>query len=623
MNENTINNDVTMGGTNGALLAGRYRVVRQLGQGGMGSVWLAEDEKLDGHLVALKLLPSVLISNQKAYRQIRNEAVVSMRLTHPNIVAVRHFEENGGNPFIVADYIDGQNLDAYLAERGKITEGEVRTLLKPIAEALDYAHSQGVVHRDVKPSNVMVDKVGHPYILDFGVAREIQETMTLVTGKAGAGTLMYMSPEQLRGGAPRPEQDVYSFAAMMYECLAGHTPFYRGRIEYQILNEQVLPLRSHSLLAQSILQGLSKDSMRRPRRCADLFPNEATESHGMGRKAFLDVFGLLKEANEAEKKRVDEVRKAATLTDEENAHLKSNGPQSDSFVVCSIVDFDKISEDDNSKLVRVFTGWRSGKGYIDVASDGINCQKGLKTVLAKPGAWIRLFESGGHPVEVKEQWSEGQLLTQGVLCGEYELGLLQVPSQRIMELPDELNEGLPLRYALKYVAAKNSGADYFESHIGYYLGESGIAVENEPRSLEGTDENGCKMFGPAHSAAEMEGIDGSFLVSVTPKTGTVCRLTCSSYADTGEEATSNASSVRYAFGCVYKSEFDRLPGTDKWLMRKRPNGHELVVETRYNADTGDYIIEATMTDPKLEALILCEASQVARTVKSEGMLCNQ
>ena len=212
MTYNTIDNDVTIaGGAEGALLANRYRVVRQLGQGGMGSVWLAEDTQLDNKLFAIKMLPSILVSNKRAYRQLKDEALVAMKLVHPNIVQLRAFEENNGNPFLVMDYIDGETLDDYLAEHSGTTsasaavnapaarstsgtggspvlsglpESEVIRLLKPIAAALDYAHGEGVVNRDVKPANVMIRKDGHPYILDFGIAREIQETMTREIGRA-------------------------------------------------------------------------------------------------------------------------------------------------------------------------------------------------------------------------------------------------------------------------------------------------------------------------------------------------------------------------------------------------------------------------------------------------------
>ena len=276
MNDNTISNDMTMGGANGTLLAGRYRIVRQLGQGGMGSVWLAEDTTLDNRQVAIKMLPSVLLSNKRAYQQIKSEALLSLKLLHSNIAPIRSFEENGGNPFLVEDYIHGKNLDDCLAEWGALADEEAVSLLKPIAEALDYAHRERVVHRDIKPANIMVREDGVPFVLDFGIAREMQETMTRVTGKLSSGTLMYMSPEQLKGGAPTPAQDVYSFAAMVYECLCGHPPFCRGQMEYQIINEQPEPLPHDTPLARMVMRALSKNPVVRPMTCVEILQGDLT-----------------------------------------------------------------------------------------------------------------------------------------------------------------------------------------------------------------------------------------------------------------------------------------------------------------------------------------------------------
>ena len=156
MQGRTINDDLTMSGGL-TVLASRYHIVRQLGQGGMGSVWLAEDSKLDGRNVAIKMLPSVLVLNKRAYRQIKAEALVSLKLAHPNIATLRSFDEDNGNPFLVVDYIDGQTLDDYLGEKGSLNEDEVLDILSPIARALDYAHSEHVVHRDIKPANIMID----------------------------------------------------------------------------------------------------------------------------------------------------------------------------------------------------------------------------------------------------------------------------------------------------------------------------------------------------------------------------------------------------------------------------------------------------------------------------------
>ena len=268
----TINDAVTMNRGENLLLAGRYQVVRQLGTGGMGSVWLAEDTLLDNNQFAIKMLPSILVANKRAYRQLKNEALVAMKLVHPNIMQIRAFEENNGNPFLVMDYIDGQTLDECLADKGTLSEEETIKILKPVAAALDYAHGEGVVHRDVKPANVMIRKDGRPFVLDFGIAREIQETMTRVTGKFSSGTLMYMSPEQLNGELPKKEQDIYSFAAMVYECLKGEPPFVRGQIEYQIVNNPPSPLPQGIApwLSATTMRGLAKKANDRPATCCEI-----------------------------------------------------------------------------------------------------------------------------------------------------------------------------------------------------------------------------------------------------------------------------------------------------------------------------------------------------------------
>ena len=268
MLQTTINDALTTG-CGETLLAGRYRVVKPLGQGGMGSVYLAEDTQLDNFKVAIKMLPAILVANKRAIRQLKSEALVSLKLSHPNIATMRAFEENDCNPFIVMDYVEGQTLDDLLADKGTLTEEEMRTILAPVAAALDYAHTRGVVHRDVKPGNVMIAKDGTPFVLDFGIAREIHETMTRVTGKLSSGTLMYMSPEQLTGELPAPAQDIYSFAAMVYECLKGEPPFVRGAIEDQIKNKSPAPLPGGARSCVSaVMAGLAKRPEERPVTCA-------------------------------------------------------------------------------------------------------------------------------------------------------------------------------------------------------------------------------------------------------------------------------------------------------------------------------------------------------------------
>jgi len=246
------------------VLAGRYEVLRRLGQGGMGQVYLAKDQTLNGREVALKTLHGLVAGNKRALKRLKKEAQNAMKLSHPHIVTTRSFEETEEGSFIIMDYIEGETLDDYLAECETLSENEVADLFGPIAEALDYAHSKGVIHRDISPSNVLLDQDKNVFLTDFGIAEEVRETVLRTTGQDTSGKVPYMSPEQLGGEKPTPAQDIYSLAATMYECLTGEPPFVRGDIAHQIRNADPKTLESESELAQRIMVGLAKDSSHRP-----------------------------------------------------------------------------------------------------------------------------------------------------------------------------------------------------------------------------------------------------------------------------------------------------------------------------------------------------------------------
>jgi len=258
------------------ILAGRYRVLRKLGEGGMGEVYLTEDQKLDGKLFAIKTPPTILARNARAVEVLKKEALRAMELSHPHIVTVRSFEETVEGVFIIMDYVDGETLEELLSRQGTLDEEELLRIFHPIAEALDYAHARGVIHRDLKPSNIMIASDGTAFIMDFGIACEAKETLTRFTGKeTTSGTLPYMSPEQVRGKRPEPAQDVYSLAATMYECLVGHPPFHRGDLYYQIINESPeTPANVASPLMSWILRGLAKEAEGRHGSCSVLVRND-------------------------------------------------------------------------------------------------------------------------------------------------------------------------------------------------------------------------------------------------------------------------------------------------------------------------------------------------------------
>jgi serine/threonine protein kinase len=258
-------------GRDAMTLARQYRIVRKLGEGGMGVVYLAEDMEMGNRPVAVKVLPPLLARNPRAVENLRKEAMVAINLTHPNIIRLYGFHSDGELKFLVMEYIDGQTLEERIlrSERHRLSIEEVLPIAEPVAAGLDYAHSRKppVFHRDLKPSNVMIDKEGQVKLLDFGIAREMKDSYTSVTGKEDtAGTLLYMSPEQVRGKRPTAAMDIYSFGVVCYECLSGRPPFHTGELTYQILNEQPERLRGVSKLANDCLErALSKSPETRQR----------------------------------------------------------------------------------------------------------------------------------------------------------------------------------------------------------------------------------------------------------------------------------------------------------------------------------------------------------------------
>ncbi|MCH7985462.1 MAG: protein kinase [Acidobacteria bacterium] len=206
-----------------------YRVVEKIGAGGMGEVYRARDEHL-GRDVALKVLPAGTLGDEHARKRFRKEALALSKLNHPNIATVFDFDTQDGTDFLVMELVEGVTLSDKLAG-GPLPEKEITRLGMQLAEALEEAHERGVVHRDLKPGNVMVTPKGQAKILDFGLAkllRPVSETATtesFTETQGVAGTLPYMAPEQLRGLAPDHRSDIYSFGVVLYEMATGQRPF--------------------------------------------------------------------------------------------------------------------------------------------------------------------------------------------------------------------------------------------------------------------------------------------------------------------------------------------------------------------------------------------------------------
>jgi serine/threonine-protein kinase len=206
-----------------------YRVVERIGAGGMGEVYKAHDERLDRD-VAVKVLPSGTLADENARKRFRKEALALSKLNHPNIATVHDFDTQEGVDFIVMELVEGASLAEKL-KTGPLVEKEISALGAQIADALEEAHERGIVHRDLKPGNIAVTPKGRVKVLDFGLAKMLQPvsdeatTEALTEAHAVAGTLPYMSPEELRGERADHRSDLYSLGVVLYEMATGRRPF--------------------------------------------------------------------------------------------------------------------------------------------------------------------------------------------------------------------------------------------------------------------------------------------------------------------------------------------------------------------------------------------------------------
>ena len=207
---------------------GNYKILAPLGQGGMARVYRARQENLDRE-VAIKVLPPWYAADRNFVERFKLEARLVARLSHPNIVTVHDASEYNGHLYIVMQLVNGgtlkHRLDA-VREQGKMMEPlEANRTFQQIASALGYAHEQGIIHRDIKPVNVLMDRSGRPILSDFGIAKALEGTKELTRPGAGVGTPEYMSPEQCKGEPVDGRADIYALGVMLFEALTGRTPF--------------------------------------------------------------------------------------------------------------------------------------------------------------------------------------------------------------------------------------------------------------------------------------------------------------------------------------------------------------------------------------------------------------
>ncbi len=209
--------------TTGSTFAGRYQIVEELGKGGMGKVYRVVDKKLDEE-VALKLIKPEIASDRKTVERFSKELKFARKIVHKNVGRMYELMEDEGRYFITMEYVSGQDLKGLIRQTGQLTVGKSISIAKQVCEGLAEAHKLGVVHRDLKPHNIMINKEGNARIMDFGIARSL-DAEGITDAKVMIGTPKYMSPEQVEGEVVDQRSDIYSLGIVLYEMVTEKTPF--------------------------------------------------------------------------------------------------------------------------------------------------------------------------------------------------------------------------------------------------------------------------------------------------------------------------------------------------------------------------------------------------------------
>ena len=241
------------------ILLSRFCLREMIGQGGMGQVWLVWDQELEIQIAA-KILNPQIVSDPHRINLLKNECRNTRRLAHPNIVRVFDFHRSEALAFISMEYVEGQNLNDYRHQLEQISTAQISSLIKPVINALGYAHEMGLVHRDVKAGNILVDRQQSPWLTDFGIAGAFRSGHRALEITSG-GSLFCMSPQQLDNQQPTPSDDIYALGVLLYQMITGYPPFYPDITRDRIRHEPPAPVNQR--LKQLAIDAIIPDSMEK------------------------------------------------------------------------------------------------------------------------------------------------------------------------------------------------------------------------------------------------------------------------------------------------------------------------------------------------------------------------
>ncbi len=341
----------------GQKINNRYQIIRSIGEGGMANVYLAYDTILDRN-VAVKILRGDLATDEKFVRRFQREAISASSLSHPNIVEMYDVGEDDGNYFIVMEYIDGKTLKSLIKRRGALTLPEVIDIMLQLTSAISCAHDSYIIHRDIKPQNVMILDDGRVKITDFGIAIASNATELTQTNSV-MGSVHYLPPEQANGQGATIKSDIYSLGILMFELITGHVPFKGDNAVEIALKQMKEPLPNVCKLVDGVPQSMENIILKA---CA----KNPRNRYDSAREMYTDLKDCLDEDTPIQQRVVykypeDELEETKTLTNlrEVSRSEKRRKMEREENQETKVDDIEDLQEKKQSKKLNIAL-WISG-----------------------------------------------------------------------------------------------------------------------------------------------------------------------------------------------------------------------------------------------------------------------